>query len=213
MNGSAVALGILYAATEARLPVKIDCWLAIAQNHIGPLAYKQNDVVKALNGTTIEIIHTDAEGRMVLSDTLTLASREKPELIMDFATLTGSMCTALGDRYSGILGNQPELLQQTIQAGVAAGERVCAFPSDDDYDEDLESNIADVKQCTLEGGADHILATRFLSRFIEGEVPWVHVDLSSSDRKDGLGAVASAVNGFGVGLGLQLIRSKCQDDS
>jgi leucyl aminopeptidase len=205
MNGSAVALGILYAATQSRLPVKIDCWLAIAQNHIGPLAYKQNDVVTALNGTTIEIVHTDAEGRMILSDTLTLASREKPDFIMDFATLTGSMLEALGDRYSGILGNQPELLQKAINAGTAAGERVCAFPSDEDYDECLESDIADVKQCTLEGGADHILATRFLSRFIENDVPWLHVDLSSSNRKDGLGAVASNVNGFGVGLGLQLI--------
>lgn len=207
MNGSAVALGILYAATQAKLPVKIDCWLAIAQNHIGPLAYKQNDVVTALNGTSIEIVHTDAEGRMVLADTLTLASREKPDCIIDFATLTGSMHSALGDRYSGILGNQPELLQKTIDAGNAAGERVCAFPFDDDYDESLESDVADVKQCTLEGGADHILATRFLSRFIEHEVPWVHVDLSSYNRKGGLGAVASDVNGFGVGLGLQLIKT------
>lgn len=207
MNGSAVALGILLAATLARLPVKIDCWLAIAQNHISPRAYKQNDVVTALNGTTIEIIHTDAEGRMVLADTLTLASRAKPDVMLDFATLTGSMATALGDRYSGILGNRPELLCKAVGAGRAAGERLCAFPFDADYDTDLDSNIADIKQCTLDGGADHILAARFLSRFIEHDVPWLHVDLSSSNRKGGLGAVASDVNGFGVGLGLELIRS------
>src|SRR5690606_34974100 len=103
MNGSAVALGVLLAATRARLPLKLDCWLAIAQNHIGPHAYKQNDVITALNGTTIEIVHTDAEGRMVLADTLTMASRQQPELIIDFATLTGSMISALGDRYSGVL--------------------------------------------------------------------------------------------------------------
>ena len=206
MNGSAVALGILLAATQSRLPIKIDCWLAIAQNHIGPLAYKQNDVVTALNGTTIEIVHTDAEGRMVLSDTLTLASRAKPQFMMDFATLTGSMATALGDRYSGILGNRPELLSKAVDAGITAGERVCAFPFDEDYDEDLDSGIADVKQCTLEGGADHVLATRFLAKFIEGDVPWIHVDLSSSNRKGGLGAVASDVNGFGVGFGLELLK-------
>lgn len=206
MNGSAVALGILLAATQSKLPVKIDCWLAIAQNHISPKAYKQNDVVTALNGTTIEIVHTDAEGRMVLADTLTLASREKPEFILDFATLTGSMATALGDRYSGILGNRPELLCKAIGAGTTAGERVCAFPFDDDYDEDLDSGIADIKQCTLEGGADHVLATRFLAKFIEGDVPWIHVDLSSSNRKGGLGAVASDVNGFGVGFGLCLLK-------
>ncbi|HZV98713.1 MAG TPA: leucyl aminopeptidase family protein [Methylophilaceae bacterium] len=206
MNGSAVALGILLAATQAKLPVKIDCWLAIAQNHIGPLAYKQNDVVTALNGTTIEIVHTDAEGRMVLSDTLTLASREKPQFMMDFATLTGSMVSAVGTRYSGVLGNRPELLDKAVAAGTMAGERVAAFPFDDDYEEDLESGIADIKQCTLESEADHVLAARFLAKFIENDVPWVHVDLSACNRKGGLGAVGSDVTGFGVGLGLEMLR-------
>ena len=206
MNGSAVALGVLLAATKAKLPIKIDCWLAIAQNHIGPLAYKQNDVVTALNGTTIEIVHTDAEGRMVLADTLTLASREKPDWMVDFATLTGSMVSALGDRYSGVLGNKPELLCKAVGVGAAVGERVCAFPFDDDYDEDLESSIADVKQCTLEGGADHVHATRFLAKFIENDTPWLHVDLSSYNRKGGLGAVASDVNGFGVALTFELLK-------
>ncbi len=205
MNGSAVSLGILLAASEAGLPVRIDCWLAIAQNHISPQAYKQNDVVTALNGTSIEIIHTDAEGRMVLADTLTLASREKPDLMIDFATLTGSMATALGNRYSGILGNQPEALCRAIGVSHAVGERLCAFPFDADYDSELDSDIADIKQCTLEGEADHILAARFLSKFIEHDTPWLHVDLSSYSRKGGLGAVASEINGFGVGWGLAMI--------
>ncbi len=206
MNGSAVALGVLLAASQAELPMKIDCWLAIAQNHIGPLAYKQNDVVTALNGTTIEIVHTDAEGRMVLADTLTLASREKPDWMIDFATLTGSMVSALGDRYSGVLGNTPALLCKAVGVGAAVGERVCAFPFDEDYDEDLESSIADVKQCTLEGGADHVHATRFLAKFIENDIPWIHVDLSSSNRKGGLGGVGSDVNGFGVALTFELMK-------
>jgi leucyl aminopeptidase len=205
MNGSAVVLGILLAATKAKLPIKLDCWLAIAQNHIGPKAYKQNDVVTALNGKTIEIVHTDAEGRMVLSDTLTLASRAKPELMIDYATLTGSMITALGDRYSGVLGNRPELLCKAVGVGIRAGERVSAFPFDEDYDEDLDSDIADIKQCTLGGEADHVLAARFLSKFIEHDVPWLHIDLSACRRKGGLGAVGSDVTGFGVGLTLALI--------
>ena len=205
MNGSAVALGILLAATQARLPIAIDCWLAIAQNHIGPGAYKQNDVITALNGTTIEIVHTDAEGRMVLADTLTLASRDKPEFIMDFATLTGSMISAFGSRYSGVLGNRPELLCQAIGAGRAAGERVNAFPFDEDYEEDLDSSIADIKQCTLDSEADHVLAARFLARFIEGDVPWLHMDLSAANRKGGLGAAGSDVTGFGVGFGMELL--------
>ena len=207
MNGSAVALGILLAASAQQLPVKLDCWLAIAQNHIGPLAYKQNDVVTALNGTTIEVVHTDAEGRMVLADTLTLASREKPNTIIDFATLTGSMMTALGSRMSGVISNRAELACKAIGAGHVAGERIVAFPYDDDYEADLDSDIADIKQCTLEGGADHIHAARFLGKFIENDIPWLHTDLSSANNKGGLGAVLGDTNGFGVGFGLELIKS------
>ena len=206
MNGSAVALGILLAATRLDLPVDIDCWLAIAQNHISPRAYKQNDVITALQGTTIEIIHTDAEGRMVLADTLTLASRKKPDLMIDFATLTGTMHTALGCRYSGIFANREELLEKAGSAGKSSGERIWPFPMDADYDEELESRIADIKQCSLEGDADHILAARFLGRFA-GDGPWIHMDLSASSCKGGLGAVGSEVTGFGVGWGLAMLEN------
>ena len=206
MNGSAVALGILLAAARARLPVAVDCWLALAQNHISPRAYKQNDIVTALNGTTIEIVHTDAEGRMVLADTLTLASREKPDLMIDFATLTGSMHTALGDRYSGIFATSEVIAQQALGAATASGERICVFPMDDDYEDQLESPVADVKQCTLEGGADHILAARLLKRFT-GERPWIHMDLSAASCKGGLGAVGTDATGFGVAWGFTLLES------
>lgn len=206
MNGSAVALGILLAATQMSLRVNLDCWMAIAQNHLGPRAYKQNDVVTALNGTTIEIVHTDAEGRMVLADTLTLAARAKPDVIVDFATLTGSMHTALGDRYSGVFATSDPLARAALAAGKASGERVCAFPFDDDYDEALDSGIADVKQCTLEGGADHILAVRLLQRFT-GNRPWIHMDLSASSCKGGLGAVGTEVTGFGVAWGMEFIKT------
>ncbi len=206
MNGSAVALGILLAATEMQLPVKLDCWLAIAQNHIGPLAYKQNDVVKALNGMTIEVIHTDAEGRMVLADTLTLASRQKPDAILDYATLTGAMAVAVTERMSGVIANQPKLAAMAVEAGAAAGERIVAFPYEEDMDSDLDSEIADIKQCTPEGGGDHMHAARFMGKFIENDVAWLHADLSSSNYKGGLGAVESTVNGFGVGFGLEVIK-------
>lgn len=204
MNGSAVALGILLAAAEVKLPVQIDCWMAIARNDISPRAYHQNEVVTALNGTTIEIVHTDAEGRMVLADTLALAARAKPDLVVDFATLTGSMHAAVGERYSGIFATSDELARRAIAAGRTAGERVCAFPMDEDYDEALESEIADVKQCTMDGEADHILATRFLKRFTDGR-PWLHMDLSSAKCKGGLGAVATDVNGFGVAWGVEFL--------
>jgi leucyl aminopeptidase len=207
MNGSAVALGILLAASEMKLPVRIDCWVALARNDIGPRAYHQDEIVTALDGTTIEIVHTDAEGRMVLSDTLALAARGKPGLIVDFATLTGSMHVALGERYSGLFATSDEIARRAVAAGKASGERMCAFPSDEDYDEALESEVADVKQCTMDGGADHILATRLLKRFT-GELPWIHVDLSSAKCKGGLGAIGTDVNGFGVAWGVELLRGQ-----
>jgi leucyl aminopeptidase len=145
---------------------------------------------------------------MVLSDTLTLASREKPELIVDFATLTGSMHTALGSRYSGAFATDDALAVQAIGAGRASGERICSFPLDADYEEGeagLESKVADVKQCTMAGEADHILAARFLKRFTN-DLPWVHVDLSAVTNGGGLGGVATDSTGFGVAWGAEFLR-------
>ena len=204
MNGSAVALGLMQALAEQRFPARVDAWLAIAQNHLSPAAYKQNDIVTALDGTTIEVVHTDAEGRMVLADTLTMASRGAPNLIIDFATLTGSMHYALGTRYSGVFASEPELGQLAVAAGQASGERVCLFPMDADYEQTLESKVADVKQCTLEGDADHILAARFLKRFTHDKA-WLHVDLSASNSVGGLGPVGSDITGFGVVWGVELL--------
>ncbi len=204
MNGSAVVLGILAAASRMKLPVTLDGWVALAENHISPEAYRQNEVVKALNGTTIEIVHTDAEGRMVLADTLTLAARAKPQLIADFATLTGSMHTALGSRMSGVFATSSALAHQASRAAIASGERIVVFPYPEDYDSNLDSTVADVKQCSMEGEADHILATRFLSRFV-GDTPWLHMDLSAHSCKGGLGAVMSDANGFGVAWGIALL--------
>lgn len=205
MNGSAVVLGILAAATRLKLPVALEGWLAIAENHISPEAYRQNEVVTALNGTTIEVVHTDAEGRMVLADTLTLAARNQPDLIADFATLTGTMHAALGSRMSGVFATSSALAKQAVDAGEASGERVVMFPYPDDYDSNLDSTVADVKQCSMDGEADHILATRLLARFV-GDTPWVHMDLSAHSCKGGLGAVMSDASGFGVAWGVSLVR-------
>jgi len=206
MNGSAVALAILCAAAELNLPIRIDCWLAIARNHLSPTAYAQGDIVKALDGTAIEVVHTDAEGRMVLADTLALAAQRKPQLMIDFATLTGSMTVALGTRYSGVFASDDALAAQAVAAGRESGERVCVFPQDEDYEAALESKAADVKQCTLDGEADHILAARFLGRFV-GKTPWLHMDLSAASCSGGLGAVATDATGFGVSWGLALLRT------
>tara|TARA_Y100001936_G_C16093985_1_gene689775 strand:+ start:14231 stop:15715 length:1485 start_codon:yes stop_codon:yes gene_type:complete len=206
MNGSAVALGIFLAATKAKLNINMDCWLAIAQNHIGPSAYKQNDVITSLSGETIEIINTDAEGRLVLADTLHLAAKKNPDVVIDFATLTGTMWVALGSRYSGFFSNNDVLVKQAIMSGKLSGERVLEFPMDSDYAINLKSTIADIKQCSLESEADHILAAIFLSKFV-GKIPWIHMDLSSSRNTGGLGAVGSDVTGFGVGWGIQMLQT------
>jgi leucyl aminopeptidase len=205
MNGSAVVLGILAAASKLKLPVALDGWVALAENHISPQAYRQNEVVTALNGTTIEVVHTDAEGRMVLADTLTLAAKAKPDLIADFATLTGSMHYALGSRMSGVFASSSAIAHQASRAAISSGERIVVFPYPEDYDSSLDSTVADVKQCSMEGEADHILATRFLSRFV-GDTPWLHMDLSGHSCKGGLGAVMSDANGFGVAWGIALLQ-------
>jgi leucyl aminopeptidase len=205
MQGSAVALGTLLALSRLKVPFRVDCWLAMARNQIGPKAYTQNDVIAACNGVNIEIVHTDAEGRMVLADTLALAGKTKPALLLDYATLTGSCITALGTRYSGAFCNRIDLMEAVTQAGRISGERVWPFPVDADYDEALESDIADLKQCIIEGEADHILAARFLSRFVPETIPWVHLDLSSSEHKGGLAHVPDKVTGFGVRFSLNLL--------
>jgi leucyl aminopeptidase len=205
MQGSAVALGTLLALTRLGFDRPVDCWLALAQNHIGSRAYKPNDVVRACNGTSIEVIHTDAEGRMVLADTLALASREKPRLMIDYATLTGACIYALSSRYSGVFSNSDALHGPLTAAGRESGERVWPFPLDEDFDEPLKSTIADVKQCTLEGEADHILATRFLKRFVADGIDWIHVDLAASNHKGGLGHIPTDTTGFGVRLTLNLL--------
>ncbi|MEN8107619.1 MAG: leucyl aminopeptidase family protein [Pseudomonadota bacterium] len=208
MQGSAVALGTLLALSRMAVDFPVDCWLALAENHIGSHAYKPNDVITACNGTTIEVKHTDAEGRMVLADTLALASREKPHTLVDYATLTGACIYSLTSRYSGVFSNRDSMTATLIEAGRDSGERVWPFPFDKDFDEALKSDIADILQCSLEGEADHILAARFLDRFVDASINWVHVDLAASNHKGGLGHIATDTTGFGVRLTLNLLQQQ-----
>ena len=208
MQGSAVALGCMLALSRCKVDFEIECWLALAINHIGPDAYKPNDVVTAANGKTIEVVHTDAEGRMVLADTLVFASREKPDLIIDFATLTGACVYSIGTAYSGIFTNRESFHADMIQAGTDSGERVWPFPMDKDFDDMLDSDIADVKQCSRESGVDHILAARFLQLFIENNLPWIHIDLAASNRKGGLAHIPTDTTGFGVRYTMNLLLDK-----
>lgn len=205
MAGSAVALATLVALAELRAPLAADAWLAITENRIGPTAYRPQEVVRAANGVTIQVVHTDAEGRMVLADTLALAARTRPRFMLDFATLTGACVYALTERMSGVFCNRPQLAELLVAAGRASGERVWSFPLDEDFDTDIESKVADVLQCAVDGKGDHILATRFLNRFVPADIPWAHVDLSSATRSGGLAHINTDVTGFGVRFALEAI--------
>ena len=205
MQGSAVALGTFLAISELKLPIAVDCWLAITENRTGPTAYKSQDVITAANGKTIQTIHTDAEGRMALADTLVLASRDKPGVMIDYATLTGSCVTAITTRYSGVFSNRAEWHPRLKRTGQRSGERVWPFPIGKEFLEGLKSDVADIQQCSVSGGGDHILAGSFLAEFVENDTPWVHMDLSASNHKDGLAHIPSEVTGFGVRYTMSLI--------
>jgi leucyl aminopeptidase len=205
MQGSAVALGTLLALAELRVPFGVDAWIAITENRLAAGAYKPQDLVTAVNGTTIQVIHTDAEGRMVLADTLALAARENPAVIIDYATLTGSCVAALTERYSGAFSNRSSANALLQKAGADSGERVWPFPMDEDYDELLKSDVADVKQCSAETAGDHILGARFLARFVPKATPWIHLDLSAGQHKGGLAHVPTEITGFGVRLSVELL--------
>ena len=205
MGGSAVAIALLQTLTEMKYPEPVDCWLAIAENRIGPKGYIPQDIITAANGTTIQAIHTDAEGRLVLADTLHLASQTKPRAIIDFATLTGSCVAALTERYSGVFTNREHLHPALVSAGKDSGERVWPFPMDEDFDESMKSEVADILQCPTTNDGDHIMGARFLSRFVGKDIAWVHVDLSSVNHKGGLGHVPTALTGFGVRFIMNLL--------
>jgi len=205
MQGSAVALGTAVELAAREVPFAFDAWLAVTENRISATAYKSQDVVVASNGVSIQVVHTDAEGRMVLADTLALAANEKPKLIIDFATLTGTCVSALTTRYSGVFSNRAASARSLLGAGMTSGERVWPFPLDNDFEDSLKSDVADLKQCAVDGSGDHIYAARFLKRFVPDEIAWVHIDLSAGQHKGGLGAIPTEITGFGVNYTLELL--------
>jgi leucyl aminopeptidase len=205
MSGSAVALSTLLTISELELPLAVDCWLAITENRTGPEAYKSQDILTALNGKTIQSIHTDAEGRLALADTLVMASRDEPGFIIDYATLTGSCVAGITERYSGVFSNRSDLHPVLKRAGRKSGERVWPFPIGDEFVAGLKSDTADLIQCKTAGGGDHIYAASFLGEFVDKKIPWVHVDLSACAHKGGLAHIPTEITGFGVRFTMNLL--------
>ncbi|MGE3973634.1 MAG: leucyl aminopeptidase family protein [Bdellovibrionales bacterium] len=205
MTGSAVALAIFETLLKIDFPHEVHAYLALTENLISPTAYKPNEVVTAMDGTTIEVQNTDAEGRMALADTLALARKINPDLVIDFATLTGVAVYALDTKRSAIFGGPPALLEQAVAAGERSGERTWSFPIGEDYKDGIKSTVADLLQCRMESPGDHIYAATFLQNFIGEETNWVHVDLAACENKGGLGLVNTLTTGFGVRWGIEFV--------
>lgn len=179
MTGGAEVLGAVRAAAQLRLRVNVVGILPATENMPGGRATKPGDVLRMLNGKTVEVQNTDAEGRLILADGLAYAARLNPQCIVDIATLTGACIVALGQFAIGMLGNDDALKAGLKKAGEQAGERVWEMPLWEEYFEQLKSDVADMRNIGGRGGG-MITAGMFLSKFV-GDCPWVHLDIASTD--------------------------------
>jgi leucyl aminopeptidase len=177
MSGAAAVIGVFRALRELKPRVRVHGIFAASENMPGGGAYKTRDVLRAMNGKTMEIINTDAEGRLVLSDALSYASKLKPDCIVDLATLTGACVVALGPEVSGIFGTDQNLVDRLIAAGKATGEKIWQLPLVDEYWEMIKSDVADMKNSGGRWGGS-ITAALFLKEFVGEGIPWAHIDIA-----------------------------------
>jgi len=205
MSGAAAVLATMKAASELRLPLHLVGIIPATENLPGGRAYKPGDVLKTLSGQTVEVISTDAEGRLILSDSLYYSLRYQPKAIVDLATLTGACVIALGDYVIGLFGNDEPLVKRIEEASKKTGEKVWRLPLWDEYFEYLKSDVADFRNVgTRSAGA--IIGGIFLNKFVE-KTPWVHLDIAgpaSIDKERPY--IPSGGTGVGVRLLIQLLR-------
>lgn len=206
MAGGAAVLGVMSVIRELAPAVEVRAYVGATENMPGSRAMKPGDVLTALNGTTIEVLNTDAEGRLVLADVMSFAVRAKPDLLIDLATLTGAVRATFGPRIAGILGTDRELVGALIRAGAASGESLWELPLVDEYRADIDSAVADIKNMG-EGYAGTIIGGLFLREFAGG-LPWAHIDFSSTvvTAKPHPGHPRGAA-GFGVRTLLRFLQS------
>lgn len=209
MSGAANVLGIIRNASKLKLPIRIIGILCLAENMPDGNSYKPGDIVKTKSGKTIEIDNTDAEGRVVLSDGLYVASTYKPEFIIDMATLTGACVVTFGDIAAGLMGNNAQVVDKVLNASMMCGEKVWQLPLWDDYAEDIKSQIADMKNVGMPGMAGTITAAMLLKEFV-ADTPWVHLDIAGVAWAQGRERYFTPYGGtaFGVRLVTQLLRDQ-----
>ncbi len=207
MAGGATVIGTIKAAAELKLPYEIIGVVPAVENTIAGNAYKPGDVIKTASGKSIEVKDTDAEGRIVLADALEYASKQKPDEMFDFATLTGAVAVALGLYAAGLFTKNNEIADALFVAGINTHERVWRLPFWDDYNKLLDSDIADVSNLGPRwGGA--ITAGKFLENFVDKKIPWAHIDLAGTAIENDMNNYTKKWHtGFGVRLMINYLQN------
>ena len=207
MAGSAVVVGLMKNLALRKAKVNAVGVVGLVENMPDGNAQRPGDIVKSYSGKTIEILNTDAEGRLVLADALTYTEKKyKPKFIVDLATLTGAIIVSLGSEYAGLFSNDDELSTQLYEAGLKVDEKVWRMPLSENYDKLINSKNADMQNINYQGGAGSTTAAQFLQRFILNKTPWAHLDIAGMAFSKYNGALNSwGATGFGVRLLNKLI--------
>ena len=202
MAGSAAVIGTICALAARKAKVNAVGVVGLVENMPSGNAQRPGDVVTSMSGQTIEVINTDAEGRLVLCDLLTYTQEKlKPRAMVNLATLTGAIVMALGNEHAGLFSNNDDLSQQLLTAGLAVEEKLWRFPMTEAYDKQLNSDIADMKNASNERVPGSIFGAQFLARFVDKKVPWAHLDIAGMawTRRD-LPACPKGATAYGVRL-------------
>jgi len=202
MAGSAVVVGLIKTLAMRKSKVNAVGVVGLVENMPGGNAQRPGDIVKSYSGKTIEVLNTDAEGRLVLADALSFTEKKfKPKCIIDLATLTGAIIMALGEEYAGLFSNNNDLSSKIEKAGEKVGEKVWRLPLHENYDKLMNSPIADIQNINYAGGAGSITAAQFLQRFILNKTPWAHLDIAGmAFSKKASNLNPGGATGFGVRL-------------
>jgi leucyl aminopeptidase len=200
MSGAAATISTLQAVAELKLKINVVGIVAAAENMPDGLAIKPGDILKSMSGKTIEVLNTDAEGRLVLADALTYAQRYKPKEVVDLATLTGAVIMALGHQAAAVIGTNPAMIEQLKESGKATDERVWELPLWEEFDKAVKSDIADLKNIASPGvGAGSSMGAAFLKVFA-GDQPWTHIDIAGTAWGYEKPYIPKGPSGFGVRL-------------
>jgi leucyl aminopeptidase len=185
MSGAACVIGTMNAVAELNLPVHVVGIVAACENMPDGRAIKPGDIVTSAQGLTVEILNTDAEGRLILCDALHYAKRFKPEVVIDMATLTGAIVVALGVHHTGVFSNTDSLARELVDCGIAADDRAWHMPVGDEYGDQLKSNFADMANVAGRDGGS-CTAAAFLAKFTQG-LTWAHLDIAGTAYQGGAG--------------------------